>query len=229
MRSATVWLSLFTLVGCSGTGNLPAPTPPNPPVGGGAGVCAYELSGSVTVSGVFANTPSACDYLIGKLSLENGQFIIEPGVVIRFGQDASLRVGDNASLQAVGTPEARITFEGAAPVKGFAKGVFFDPDSLPSRIDYADFRYLGKEDTDVFEFHNGAISGLDNGGLALTNTTVSGSLFYGAELDEVVLTEFASNIFFDNALYGVVIDAAQVHKLDAGSEYGGGTQPNGRP
>lgn len=229
MRSVML-LSILVLAGCSSPMTMPPNPNPSPDGGTTTGACTNELSGSITVSGVFANTPSDCDYLIRDyVSLENGQFNIEPGVVVRFGQDASLRVSDNASLQAVGTPEARITFEGAGPVKGFAKGIFFDPGSLPSRIDYADFRYLGKQDTGVYKFHNGAISGLDNGGLALTNTTVSGSLYYGAELDRVVVTEFANNIFFDNALYGVVIDAAQVHKLDAGSEYQGGTQPNGRP
>lgn len=226
--------SLAFLVGCGGTTTPPATTPNQPPTGTPSddGACTVTITATeLTVSSVFVNSPSACDYLIDApiVVLSNGTFTIEPGTTIRFAQDAYLDVADNASLQAVGTPEARITFEGASPIKGFAKGLFFSPGSLPSRIDYADFRHLGKEDTNVYKFHNGAISGLDNGGLALTNTTVSGSLFYGAELDDVVLSEFANNIFYDNALYGVVIDAAQVYKLDAGSEYGGGTQPNGRP
>lgn len=231
MRSVLIWVGAFALAGCStpNTPDLPLGGTP-PPGGGGAGACTHELSENLTVGGVLANTPSDCDYLIrGPVSIENGQFIIEPGVVIKFEQDASLSVDANASLQAVGTPQARITFEGGSPVKGFAKGLFFGSDSLPSRVDYADFRYLGKEDTGVYKFHNGAISGLYNGGLALTNTSVSGSLYYGAELDDVVLSEFANNIFYDNALYSVVIGGSQVHKLDAASDYLGGVQPNGRP
>lgn len=231
MRSVLIWVGALALAGCStpNTPDLPPGGTP-PPGGGGAGACTHELSENLTVGGVLANTPSDCDYLIrGPVSIENGQFIIEPGVVVKFEQDASLSVDANASLQAVGTPQARITFEGGSPVKGFAKGLFFGSDSLPSRVDYADFRYLGKQDTGVYKFHNGAISGLDNGGLALTNTSVSGSLYYGAELDDVVLSEFANNIFYDNALYSVVIGGSQVHKLDAASDYLGGAQPNGRP
>ena len=114
--------------------------------GGGTGACAVELSGDLTVSSRFVNSPSECDYLVtGPFSVENGGFTIEPGTVIRFAQDAYLRVGDNASLDAVGTEGAPIRFEAAAPVKGYGKGLNIGPGSLVTRLEHVQFLTWAKK------------------------------------------------------------------------------------
>ena len=199
--------------------------------GGGTGACAVELSGDLTVSSRFVNSPSECDYLItGLVSTENGQFTIEPGVVIRFAQDAILSVGDNASLDAVGTEGAPIRFEGFAPVKGYGKGLNIGPGSLVTRLEHVQFLNLGKEDTGAFGgLQNGAIDGLGGGGLIMKNVTISGSVYDGATLRNIPILEFSNNTFTNNARYPVRVLADQVKLLDAGSDYLGVGAPNGRP
>ena len=198
---------------------------------GGTGACAVELSDDLTVSSRFVNSPSECDYLItGPFSVENGGFTIEPGTVIKFAQDAYLRVGDNASLDAVGTEGAPIRFEGFAPVKGYGKGLNISPGSLVTRLEHVRFLNLGKEDTGAFGgLQNGAIDGLAGGGLIMKNVTVSGSIYDGATLGNLPVLEFENNTFTDNARYPVRVVADQVKLLDAGSDFLGGGAPNGRP
>ena len=231
----TLWilLALLVLVGCGEpTPNpLPNPNPTNPTPPPDNGACAFVITEEITIDTVWENTPSSCDYLIDPRSsgivVTNGTLKIEPGATIKFAKDTSLRIGSNARLLAVGTPDARITFEGASSTKGFAEGIYFSS-SLESRIDYADFHYLGKEGIGIGSQDAAIDGGLDSS-LVLKNTTVSGSSFYGALFTNINLVEFANNQFFDNALYGVVIDAAQAHKLDAESDYLGKAKPNGRP
>jgi len=227
---------LLSLVGCSSTLPVPPTTPnpnnptPQPPPDNGA--CAFTVTEEITVDTVWQNTPSSCDYLLDPQSsgivVSNGTLSVEPGTVVKFAQDVSLRISNNARLLAVGTPDARISFEGQSPVKGFAYGVHFSS-PLASRIEYSDFRYLGKEDVGLFANQDAAISGALDSSLTLKHSTVSGSSFYGAKLEDVNLIEFTTNQFFDNARYSVVIDAAQVHKLDAESDYLGQAKANGRP
>ena len=199
--------------------------------GGDTGRCAVELSGDLTVSSRFVNSPSECDYLVtGLVSVENGQFTVEPGTVFRFAQDAILRVGDNASLDAVGTAAAPIRFEGLAPVKGYGKGLNVSPNSLVTRLEHVQFLNLGKDDTGLFGgLQDGAIDGLGGGGLVMKNVTVSGSVYNGATLGNLPILEFENNTFTDNARYPVLVVADQVKLLDAGSDFLGGGAPNGRP
>lgn len=196
------------------------------------GRCTYEVSADITVDSVMVDTPAACDYRVtGTFSVTNGTLTIEPGVTVRFTQDTSIWIDDAGSLNAVGTPGKRITFEAEAAVRGFAKGIYFRSGSYPSRIEYADLRYLGKKDTSYPETQNGAISGFGGGELALNNTTVMGSNFFGAELtrDDLVLTEFANNQFFDNAQEGLKISPEHLPLLDTASDYLGATVPNKEP
>jgi hypothetical protein len=187
---------------------------------------------------VLVNSPSACDYLIAPeastigyriITVTNGTLTIEPGAVIRFAEGGGLRIENNASLQAIGTPQARIRFEGLAAIKGYGLGVFLEAESLESTIAYTDFAYLGREDISFFKYWNGALAGLQGNGLHLTNTTIMGSNYYGANLNQLVLLEFANNTFYDNAKEGLVVTAPQVSLLDATSDYLGESKANGEP
>ena len=233
-------LIVLALAGCSDTAQTPPGTPPTtppavppapvkPPVT--EGECTYEIRSDITVATTWVNTPAACDYEVGVISVTNGQLTIEPGTVVRFRQDGYLNVDVAGSLYAVGTPSERITFEGGEAVKGFGKGLYFSDGSLESRVEYADLRYLGKLDEGYYKFQNGAISGYLGGGLTLKNTTVMGSNYFGAELNggSLVLSEFANNRFYDNADAGVFVSPENVSKLDAASDYVGEDAPNGLP
>ena len=234
MRYTFLLAFILSLAGCSDVASPVAPTLPTPGAPPAeSGQCAFQAE-SITVATTWVDTSSACDYEVtGTLNVSNGQLTIEPGVVVRFGQDASIWFQDGGSLYAVGTPQQRITFEGASAVRGFGKGLYFRSGSYESRIEYADLRYLGKLGEVVISerLQNGAISGFLGGELTLKNTTVMGSNHFGAELDRrsLILKEFANNRFYDNGDAGVVVSPESVGKLDAASDYLGGAQPNAVP
>lgn len=237
MKNLTLlFVVVLGLSSCNETSSVPPgtsptipPAPTTPPVNDGQ--CAFEVRDDITVATTWVNTPSACDYEVGVMSVTNGQLTIGPGTVVRFRQDGYISVADAGSLVAVGTPSERITFEGASAVRGFGKGLYFRPGSLESRVEYADLRYLGKLDEGYYKFQNGAISGYLGGELILKNTTVMGSNYYGAELNSgsLILKEFANNRFYDNGYVGVVVSPDNISKLDAASDYVGGALPNDVP
>lgn len=222
------------LAACGGSSTPVNPVPDDP----GNSTCAATLTEDISVSTVMVNSPSACDYLIAPapsdigyrvLTVTNGTLSVEPGTVVRFAEGGGLQIGTNASLQAVGLADARIRFEGAAAIRGYGLGIFLEPDSLASTVAYTDFAYLGREDIGTFKFWNGALGGLYGGGLRLTDTTIMGSNFFGADLGSLPLLEFRRNFFYDNARAGLSVIAPQVALLDAGTDYLGGNYPNGEP
>jgi hypothetical protein len=227
-------LSLLTACGASssnGLGNDPG-NPNNPGTNNDA--CAVTLREDIQLSTTLKNTPAACDYLISpdpsdigirSLVVTNGTLTVEPGTVIRFDEGGELRLDAGASLQAVGTAQQRIRFEGAAPVKGYGYGIDISSESLETTIAYADFAYLGRVSPQRRD--GGAITGLGGGGLRLSNITVTGSNDYGLDLADLPLLEFSQNTFKDNAKAGVRVTAPQVALLDEASDYDSVVQVKG--
>lgn len=205
----------------------PTPPPPTPPA---TGECANKLGGviDITVATVMTNGPAACDYLIDGYVNVTSVLNIEPGTVVRFGQDSELRVGPGGVLNSVGTANARIRLEGLNKTKGYWEGVSFGPGARESRIEYTDIESAGQ--TGYYKNYAG-VSGID-GTLTFRNNTVSGSYAHGMiipEDDRLTIKSFANNRFFDNVGFGLKVSATQTGVLDAGSDYLGGAQPNGVP
>lgn len=221
---ALLLLMLVTACGSSARDNPNNPGTNNPGTNNSA--CAVTLREDIRLSTVLKNTVSACDYLISpdpsdvgvrSLEVSNGTLTIEPGTVIRFNEGGELRIGERASLQAVGTAQQRIRFEGAAPVKGYAYGIDISSESLETSIAYADFAYLGRVSVQGRE--GGAITGLGGGGVRLSNLSVTGSNDYGLDLADLPLLEFSQNTFADNANASLKVTASQVSLLDEASDY----------
>ena len=195
-----------------------------------SGDCAITLDSKITIDTRIENTSSACDCLVkkGGTTIENGELTIDPGVTLRFEQDADLFFTNQGRLYAVGTASQRIRFEGAEKVKGFAYGIYFNNDGIPSTIEYADFKYLGKKHPHIS--WDAAIDGSRGAGeLSFKHSTVSGSDFNGASFGEMNLDEFENNAFFDNDQFGLRIHPQHLSKLDEASDYLGQNAPNGRP
>lgn len=209
----------------------PSPTPtPNPTPTPAPGTCANRLSGVIdlTVATVMTNGPAACDYLIDGYLNVTSVLTIEPGTVVRFGQDAEVRISEGGVLNSVGTPGARIRLEGLNKTRGYWDGLSFGGGARESRIEYTDIESAGQ----TGYLKNGAgISGID-GILTFRNNTVSGSYAHGMVIpsdDRLLVRSFAGNRFFDNVGFGLKVSATQTGVLDAASDYLGGNQPNGLP
>lgn len=106
----------------------------------GGGQCAAIVRADVTVPTRAVNGPSACDYLVDGMVNIRSTLTIEPGAVIRFTKDSSLRI-EGGELIAIGTPNARITLEGQSPIQGFWDGI-----TLSSQAGRVDLQYVDLKD-----------------------------------------------------------------------------------
>ena len=223
-----VLLMITVLAGCSESTappGLPGQPPADPPPPDG-GACAVTLSEDVTVPTTLSNTASACDYLLDGFVEVSSTLTIEPGVVVRATQDASLWV-EGGQLLAVGTPEARITLEGLNRVSGYWEGIRF-AEGRESRLEYVDLKDAGQVCAVSYCPDAGLI--LDDVTVSLVNVSVSNSYVHGVSVSDTVLfTAFANNRFYGNTWSGIILPAQYVPLLDAGSDYSGQGAPNGDP
>lgn len=222
-------LGLVLLSGC--TQPLPDGTLPPPP-GGDPTACTYTLTDDVTVPSLMENTPAACDYLVTGDITVSSSLSVAPGTVVQFDQDTRLSIAEAGSITAVGTPDARIRFEGRSQVKGFWYGLCFG-DNRASRLEYVDILWAGKVFTGGSHVCSAAIGGVNGDGEPVTikHSLIAGAYTHGLDAQTVPLGEFENNIFADNTEYGVLVSPDQVHKLDAASDYLGTSvgAPNGKP
>ena len=213
--------------------------PGRPDDGGNQTVCRETVTGDLTVPTVLTNGPEACDYWFPSDGSDNTGYSItsdvqiEAGTVLRFGKDTQLYVENGGSLTATGNEEQRIVFEGAQPVHGYWYGICF-VDNRESRLEYVDVRWGGKVWAHLGSNCRGGIAGRYPGStepVHIVNSTVSGSYANGLSVHDLQLGEFANNAFYDNQAYGVTIEAEQVWKLDADTDYLGADRgaPNAEP
>lgn len=244
---ALLLLLLLVVVACG----APVPAPPDgndpPPPGNGddpppgdPDACAFVISQDITVATRLSKTDRDCDYLFeppsGRtsrgISVQNGPLIVDPGVVIKLGQDVIVTFSSGGSLQTVGTPDEPIRIEGAAPIRGYATGLRFNAGgSAPvNRLEHVEIAYLGREQTlGLFQNQRGAIDG--DGLLSMKHTTIRGSNFHGAYLYRMSVVDFENNTFADNAMHPLYLAARDLAALDSASDYLGESLrlANGRP
>ncbi len=89
------------------------------------------------------NRNNGIDYIIDCVFVVNGDFIIDPGVIIQFGTDAGIRVYSTGSLQAIGTAQEPIIFTSGSQTVGSWKGIFIDSNDVQNELTYAVIDYAG--------------------------------------------------------------------------------------
>src|SRR5690554_5943345 len=162
--TATIGLTLL-LAACGsttppGNGNPdpgdPDPTDPPP----SSAECRVTVNSHVTVPTLFENGPEACDYFFpgGTTYRVTADIQIEPGTVLRFGRDSLMYVDDLGSIQAVGTDDERIRFEGALNTTGYWYGLCF-AENRESRLENVDVVWAGKVWSSLNSSCRGGISG----------------------------------------------------------------------
>jgi hypothetical protein len=228
-----MWLALtcvFLLVSCGGSDTPTSETPggntPGDNTPGGTGQCTYLWAEDITVPSRLENTPAPCDYLLQGNVYIRSLLEVEPGTTIKAAKDAVIWV-EGGDLIAVGTANARITFEGFSPLQGYWHGIDISTEAGEIRLEYVDLKDAGQT-CSTSGCRPAALSGFGGGQLTLKNSSISNSYVHGAILEEW-LVEFSNNRFYGNREYGLIIAAERVRLLDAASDYAGGDQPNGNP
>lgn len=239
LRTLFLPLVLIVLTACSDGDNRVAVNsqpgndqPGNDPTGDpGAGVanpdtgdCTYELTSDITSPTELVNTSAYCDYRLDGWVEVKSLLQIQPGVVVRADSDARI-VLEGGEIQAIGTADQRIVFEGASHVQGFWRGIDIR-EGRGAYFDYVDVKDGGQVCSVLFCPDVGLM--VEDITFSFTNSSVSNSYVIGMSIDrDVDIVAFANNRFYGNALSGLAIDAEQVPELDAASDYLGVGNENG--
>ncbi|GAB3711931.1 hypothetical protein GCM10027592_50000 [Spirosoma flavus] len=170
--------------------------------------------------------PELPDYIVTKNIDVNNELTINPGVVIAFERDVRINVNDNGGiLIAKGTPEQKIKFVGVQKTKGYWVGMALYSGSNVNVLENVEVMHAGSRT--IYSTTKSAlfVSG-SKAQISLKNTLFAQNDGYGLYVyDGGLLSEFSKNAFTNNTEAGLMIDAANVPKLDEASTFGGG---NGR-
>lgn len=200
------------------------PTQPTTPSDDGA--CTYVLTKDITVPSRLVNTPAVCDYVLEGFVRIKSSLTIEPGVVIRAKQNATVRV-DGGQITAVGTADARIVMEGLNHLAGYWRGIRV-AEGRESKFEYFDLKDAGQVCSSLW-CPDAALL-LDDITVSFANSTVSNSYVHGLQISsDVLLTKFENNRFYNNTWAGLVVNAKHIPTLDTASDYAGQGANNGRP
>jgi hypothetical protein len=171
--------------------------------------------------------PGLPDYIVTKNIDVQHELTINPGVVIAFERDVRMNVIDGSGLLiAKGTADNRIKFVGVQKTKGFWVGITLYSGSNANVMEYVDVMHAGSRT--IYSTTKSALflSGGSKAQIALNNCLFSQNDGYGIYVyDGGLLREFTQNTFTSNTEAGILLDAANVAKLDAASTFTGG---NGR-
>jgi hypothetical protein len=121
---------------------------------------------------------------VGDGSTNDGNLIINPGVLLQFAGDQGLGIGDFAtgsSLKIVGTATERITLTGETPLAGSWKGIAFQSNSPINEIAYTDISFGGSSSFTGNPSRKANINGgaYSAGTFKISNATVSNSAAFG--------------------------------------------------
>ncbi|GHB75568.1 hypothetical protein GCM10007390_31650 [Persicitalea jodogahamensis] len=160
--------------------------------------------------------PDLPDYIVTKNIDVNHELTINPGVVIAFERDVRMNVNDNGGLLiAKGEAASKIKFVGVQKTKGYWVGIALYSGSNANVLEYAEVSHAGSRA--IYSTTKAALffSGGSKAQMAIKNSAFTDNDGYGIYIyPEGILREFAENGFRNNTEAGILLDAANVAKLD---------------
>ncbi|WP_452231863.1 hypothetical protein [Lacinutrix sp. MEBiC02595] len=123
------------------------------------------------------NRNSGVDYIVNCTYVVYGDLVIEPGVTIQFGTDATIRVYSSGSIQALGTAQDQVVFTGEDKIAGSWRGLYIVSGDVKNKIEHSIIEYAGA----VGDY--GALVLWSDTHLEMNNTTISNSQTYGLHAD----------------------------------------------
>lgn len=163
------------------------------------------------------------------LNIEAGNTLeFTGGAGFRLGEQASDCANTSGSLNATGTMENPITFQGVVSGKGTWLGIGFNSSSPNNKLIYCNVSGGGSS-----KLYNGAqfaanITLQCNSRVTIQNSTITESGEFGIYVldEDAQLEDFQENEIVDNELAPIWMHLPQVDQLDAATSYAEG---NGRP
>ena len=169
----------------------------------------------------FSGNKTGFWYFVKYLNV-NSDLAIEAGATLVFVDGGRVNVDDTGSLNAVGTPEKRITFTSISKTPGAWGGIQFTfSNDAKNVLDNVIVEYGG-------DAQNGTANVISFGGanlpqrLKLTNSILRYSSAYGFDFsDGLTLTEFTNNTIVNNDGAPGRVGINVVPSLDASNDYSG--------
>lgn len=151
--------------------------------------------------------------VISDLVISNATVTIQPGVVVKFKEDARMTIGTDGALIAEGTAQLPILFtaDAASPTRGYYDGIFFSSGSNDlSSMAYCIVEYGG---LDYSTTYNGNIT-INDAAVALENNTIRHTKGSGIYTSGVAyFTRFNNNTFSDYETYALELSPNTVHSI----------------
>jgi len=189
------------------------------------------ITANITVKTVLTDrvlNPELPDYIVTKTVAVSNELTINPGVVIAFERDTRLEINDGGGvIMAKGEATKKVRFIGVEKTKGYWAGIMLYSGSNANTFENVEVMHAGSRTMLSGIKASMALFGGSKAQIALKNTTFAQNDGYGLYVqDGSILREFATNSFANNTEAGILLDAANVAKLDAASTFTGGNGQN---
>jgi hypothetical protein len=219
MKNLLLTLSLFSAVtfACKKEDTQPDPPVPEPvPIVGPITLgCNYNNGLTLTNHNKIG---SGVDYIVNcDCEITGGKLAIDTNVIIQFSTGGSLKVKDNAYIEAKGTPSKTIIFEGQINAPASWKGLFIESNDPRNSMDYCLVRNGGNSDYTAYigtSSYETKANIWVSGNFKLSNSIVTGSGGEGLYLyEEATLLTFSNNIVSSNAKAPIILYSGDIANL----------------
>lgn len=159
--------------------------------------------------------PTLPDYFVNKDIRVNAQLTVEPGVMIQFKRDTRMDVNENGAIIAKGTTDKKIKFTGIEQTSASWKGIMIYSNNSGNLFENVEILYAGS--TPGLNATKAALTlfGISHAFISIKNCLVSQSGGYGLHAAAgSVLGNFENNSFTNNSEAGILMESANVPKLD---------------
>ncbi len=156
-----------------------------------------------------------------QVSVSNdGKLKFAPGTTVTFASGAGLRF-DGGIIEAVGTPDARITFKGEETVPGFWRGItLYKAASTQNVLEHVIIESAGSA-ASTYADAPGGLTVQDDSRLQVRNTVLRKNAGYGIVLEGSQISAFANNELTENALGAAHVHVNSVGQLLPENNYAG--------
>lgn len=155
------------------------------------------------------------DYFVNKDIRVNAQLTVEPGVMIQFKRDTRMDVNENGAIIAKGTTDKKIKFTGIDQTSASWKGIVIYSNNSGNVFENVEILYAGS--TPGLSVKKAALTlfGISHAYISLKNCLISNSGGYGLHAAAgSVLGNFTVNSFTNNAEAGILLESANVPRLN---------------
>ncbi len=179
-------------------------------------IITQDVIADTTWADLFAD-PAIPDYYVNQDIDVTAKLTIQPGVVIHFKEDATLRVPSGGALMAQGTADKGIVFttEDEAGAVHW-NGLYIESSSAQNVLDYVTVAFAGGGNLIYQGGYKSACIGIDEDAkLKILNTTIANSDADGIFVSGTSsITEMKNNVFRNNARYAMSVSINQTGTID---------------